>query len=149
MDLIYPPSRLTLVSCDDGSKAVGIEKFVGKYVLMNFWATWCAPCVTEMPSLDKLAVRLHTKGLIVVAVSQDLNELAKVKSFLKPMMLEEIVIWYDEKNKGFRELGLRGLPTTILINPDGLMIAKLEGSAEWNEGPLLAQIEEIIKDDGS
>ena len=116
---------------------------------MNFWATWCAPCVTEMPSLDKLAVRLHTKGLIVVAVSQDLNELSKVKSFLKPMMLEEIVIWYDEKNKGFRELGLRGLPTTILINPDGLMIAKLEGSAEWNEGPLLAQIEEIIKDDGN
>jgi thiol-disulfide isomerase/thioredoxin len=116
---------------------------------MNFWATWCAPCVTEMPSLDKLAVRLHTKGLIVVAVSQDLNELSKVKSFLKPMMLKEIVIWYDEKNKGFRELGLRGLPTTILINPDGLIVAKLEGSAEWNEGPLLAQIEEIIKNDSS
>ncbi|MDC1093441.1 TlpA disulfide reductase family protein [Porticoccus sp.] len=149
MDLIYPPSPLPLLSFDDGLKSVGIEKFAGKYVLMNFWATWCAPCVTEMPSLDKLAVRLHTKGLIVVAVSQDLNELSKVKSFLKPMMLEEIVIWYDEKNKGFRELGLRGLPTTILINPDGLMVAKLEGSAEWNEGPLLAQIEEIIKNDSS
>ncbi|MBT7437783.1 MAG: TlpA family protein disulfide reductase [Cellvibrionales bacterium] len=149
MDLIYPPSPLPLLSFDDGLKSVGIEKFAGKYVLMNFWATWCAPCVTEMPSLDKLAVRLHTKGLIVVAVSQDLNELSKVKSFLKPMMLEEIVIWYDEKNKGFRELGLRGLPTTILINPDGLMVAKLEGSAEWNEGRLLAQIEEIIKNDSS
>ncbi|MCH9843815.1 MAG: TlpA family protein disulfide reductase [Gammaproteobacteria bacterium] len=149
MDLIYPPSPLPLLSFDDGLKSVGIEKFAGKYVLMNFWATWCAPCVTEMPSLDKLAVRLHTKGLIVVAVSQDLNELSKVKSFLKPMMLKEIVIWYDEKNKGFRELGLRGLPTTILINPDGLIVAKLEGSAEWNEGPLLAQIEEIIKNDSS
>ncbi|MDC1270299.1 TlpA family protein disulfide reductase [Porticoccus sp.] len=149
MDLIYPPSPLPLLSFDDGLKSVGIEKFAGKYVLMNFWATWCAPCVTEMPSLDKLAVRLHTKGLIVVAVSQDLNELSKVKSFLKPMMLKEIVIWYDEKNKGFRELGLRGLPTTILINPDGLIVAKLEGSAEWNEGLLLAQIEEIIKNDSS
>jgi len=149
MDLIYPPSPLPLLSFDDGLKSVGIEKFAGKYVLMNFWATWCAPCVTEMPSLDKLAVRFHKKGLIVVAVSQDLNKLSKVKSFLQPMMLEEIVIWYDEKNKGFRELGLRGLPTTILINPDGLMVAKLEGSAEWNEGALLAQIEKIIEDDGS
>ncbi|MDC0887951.1 TlpA disulfide reductase family protein [Porticoccus sp.] len=149
MDLIYPPSPLPLLSFDDGLKSVGIEKFAGKYVLMNFWATWCAPCVTEMPSLDKLAVRFHKKELIVVAVSQDLNKPSKVKSFLQPMMLEEIVIWYDEKNKGFRELGLRGLPTTILINPDGLMVAKLEGSAEWNEGPLLAQIEEIIKNDSS
>ena len=92
MDLIYPPSPLPLLSFDDGLKSVGIEKFAGKYVLMNFWATWCAPCVTEMPSLDKLAVRLHTKGLIVVAVSQDLNELSKVKSFLKQMMLKEMVI---------------------------------------------------------
>ena len=131
----------------------GIEPYLNldgsKTYVVNFWATWCVPCVTEMPSLDKLAIRLHTKGLIVVAVSQDLNGLSKVESFLKPMMLEEIVIWYDEKNKAFRELGLRGLPTTILINPDGLMVAKLEGSAEWNEGALLAQIEKIIEDDGS
>jgi len=149
MDLIHPPLPLPLLSFDDGLESVGIEKFAGKYVLMNFWATWCAPCITEMPSLDKLAKHLRKKGLIVVAVSQDLGELSKVKSFLKPMMLEEIIIWYDKKNKGFRELGLRGLPTTILINPKGLMLAKLEGSAEWNEGLLLTQIEKIIEEDDS
>ena len=80
MDLIYPPLPLPLLSFDDGLESVGIEKFAGKYVLMNFWATWCAPCITEMPSLDKLAKHLRKKGLIVVAVSQDLGEPSKVKS---------------------------------------------------------------------
>ena len=96
MDLIYPPLPLPLLSFDDGLESVGIEKFAGKYVLMNFWATWCAPCVTEMPSLDKLAVRFHKKGLIVVAVSQDLNKLSLIDSEIKTNFNSKVVfnlIW--------------------------------------------------------
>jgi len=99
-----------------------------------------------MPALDSLAKKLNKKGLTVITVSQDIAGPAIVEPFLMPMMLKNILVWYDDKNKSFRQLGLRGLPTTILISPKGLVVAKLEGAAEWNEGLLLEQIERIIGD---
>ena len=146
MITLSPPESLPLLFFNDGEKTIKVDQFLGQYILINFWATWCVPCVTEMPALNNLAKKLRKKGLTVITVSQDITGPSVVEPFLEPMMLKNILVWYDNKNKSFRQLGLRGLPTTILVNPKGLIIAKLEGAAEWNEGLLLEQIERIIGD---
>ena len=144
MDIIPSPAPLPSMSFDDGNQSVEIENFSGHYVLVNFWATWCVPCITEMPALDRLAENFYKKGLIVIAINQDAAGFNEVKPFLKSMALKKILVWYDKKNKGFRDLDFKGLPTTVLINPEGFMVAKLEGSAEWDQGLLVEQIKNII-----
>ncbi|MFT7267652.1 MAG: thiol-disulfide isomerase/thioredoxin [Porticoccus sp.] len=143
MDIMPSPTPLPSMSFDDGNQSAGIEKFLGHYVLVNFWATWCVPCIKEMPALDRLAESLYKQGLIIIAINQDAGGFNEVKPFLKSMALKKILVWYDKKNKGFRDLGFKGLPTTILINPEGFMVAKLEGSAEWDQGLLVEQIKNI------
>lgn len=147
MDVLSSAESIPRLYFNDGSNNIDIKRFKGNYLLLNFWATWCAPCVTEMPSLNRLAKHFYEKNLLVIAVSQDLKPVSEIESFLEPMMLDKILIWYDEKNKGFRELGLRGLPTTILIGPNGLLLAKLEGATEWDKDLILTQIREIIDKD--
>ena len=128
----------------DGKKSVSLDAFKGKYVLVNFWATWCAPCVKEMPALDRLASRLEKQGLIVVAISQDEGGVAQVKPFLDKMKLTKTKILYALNKRVFRDYALRGLPTSILISPEGKLIARLEGAATWDEGILVTQIERLI-----
>lgn len=127
----------------DGKQALGLDAYRGKFVLVNFWATWCAPCVKEMPALDRLATRLEKKGVVVVAISQDEGGLVQVRPFVEKLRLTKIRILYDPEKRSFRDYALRGLPTTILISPQGNMIARLEGSAAWDEGALAAQVEKL------
>ena len=128
----------------DGSKKTSLAAYSGKFVLVNFWATWCAPCVKEMPSLDRLANRLAEQGLVVVAISQDKGGVFEVKPFLQKLKLNNTRILYDTKGLTFRNYGLRGLPTTVLVSPQGMVVARLEGGAVWDEGPLAEQIKDLI-----
>ena len=147
MDIIPSPTSLPSMSFDDGNQSVGIEKFLGRYVLVNFWATWCVPCIKEMPALDRLAESFYEKDLTIIAINQDAGGFNEVKPFLKSMALKKILVWYDKKNEGFRDLSFKGLPTTVLINPKGFMVAKLEGSAEWDQGLLVEQIKNIVAEE--
>ncbi|MDP3609158.1 MAG: TlpA disulfide reductase family protein [Methylophilus sp.] len=133
-----PPSRFS-----DGKQAIGLDAYKGRFVLVNFWATWCSPCVKEMPALDRLAARLEKKGVVVVAISQDEGGAAQVRPFAEKLKLTKIRILYDPEKRGFRDYALRGLPTTILISPQGNIVARLEGSATWDEGALAAQVERL------
>lgn len=133
-----PQSRFS-----NGKLPVGIESFKGKYVLANFWATWCSPCVKEMPALDRLAARLEKNGVVVVAISQDEGGPAQVRPFLEKLKLSKIRIFYDPDKRAFRDYALRGLPTTVLISPHGNVVARLEGSAVWDEGILADQVEKL------
>lgn len=128
----------------NGKSTHSLEKYRGKYVLVNFWATWCAPCVEEMPALDSLAVRLEDAGAIVVAINQDDTGRAAVTPFIEKLKISNMHLLYDENKLSFRDFGLRGLPTTILISPNGDLIARLEGSAEWDKAPLANQVESLI-----
>lgn len=133
-----PASRVS-----DGKQALGLDAYRGKFVLVNFWATWCAPCVKEMPALDRLANRLEKKGVVVVAISQDEGGIFQVRPFVEKLRLTKIRILYDPEKRSFRDYALRGLPTTVLISPRGSIIARLEGSAAWDEGALAAQVEKL------
>lgn len=128
------------VQFSDGKLPIGLSSFKGKYVLANFWATWCSPCIKEMPALDRLAGHLEKQGVVVVAVSQDEGGVVQVRPFVEKLKLTKVRILYDTDKKAFRDYALRGLPTTVLISPEGKLLARLEGSAAWDEGVLAEQV---------
>ena len=119
---------------DEAGERLTLVEFEGKVVLLNFWATWCGPCVQEMPSLDRLQAALGAAGLAVVAVSEDRGGLNVVAPFFTEQGLENLAIYLDPKGKFMREFAVRGLPTTMLIDRSGRLIGALEGPAEW-DGP--------------
>ena len=140
------PAKIAVPSTKfmDGAKQVDLTAYRGRYVLLNFWATWCAPCVREMPALDRLADATDKEKLIVIAISLDTGGAAEVSSFLSKLSLKHLKILYDPAKKAIRDFSIRGLPTTILISPEGSIVAKLEGEAAWDKPALLSQIAEFI-----
>ena len=112
---------------------VRLPDFAGRVVLVNFWATWCAPCIREMPSLDRLQAKLGGEGLTVMAVSQDRKGLEKAAGFYEEAGLEHLGIFLDPKGEFARALGVTGLPTTFLVDTEGRMIGALQGPLEWDE----------------
>ncbi len=138
-----------VVSKDEGP--ITLDRFQGKFIVLNFWATWCGPCLRELPSLSRLNERFGGDDFEVVLISQDRGGFKQTDRFLKKMVKaprEERRItadfaktFIDEKLKYSRAIGVRSLPTTILIGPDGNEIGRLAGAAEWDEEEAVALIE--------
>ena len=127
----------------DGS-AVSLADFTGRVVLLNFWATWCGPCVREMPSLDRLQAALGPEGLEVVAVSEDRKQ-ALAEAFLVEHRLDHLALYMDQRGKVAQAFGLRGLPTTYLIDRQGRLVGGLQGPAEWDDEEAKALIRWYLK----
>jgi len=111
---------------------ITIASLKGKGVILNFWATWCAPCVREMPALDRLAVLLKGTGVEVIAVSEDRKALNKIKPFYDANNLKNLGVYYDVKSALSRKVGVQGLPTTVLIAADGQIAGRVLGVLEWD-----------------
>jgi thiol-disulfide isomerase/thioredoxin len=105
-----------------------LDAFRGRYVLVNLWATWCAPCVAELPSLARLAA--HAPGLKVLAINTD-HEKVDAAGFLKSHGAGSLPVYLDSERMMLRSFVVPGLPTTILIGPDGKVVARAQGPAEW------------------
>jgi thiol-disulfide isomerase/thioredoxin len=114
-------------------------------VLLNFWATWCAPCIREMPSLDRLQAKLKGEGLVVVAVSEDFAGLDLVEPFFERMKLENLAIFLDSDGALSKAFGIAGLPTTLLIDREGRVVGGLEGPAEWDSGEAVTLIRHYLQ----
>jgi thiol-disulfide isomerase/thioredoxin len=125
---------------DADGQEITLAAFEGKVVLLNFWATWCAPCVREMPTLDRLQDKLGLEGLEVLAVSEDRGGLAVVAPFFEQLGLQHLKIYLDPQGALSRKFGLDGLPTTLLIDAQGRLVGGLEGPAEWDSEEALALI---------
>src|SRR3972149_3558027 len=110
---------------------VRLADFAGQVVVLNFWATWCGPCVREMPSLDRLQATLRGEGLKVVAVSMDRGGAAVVEPFIKRLGLSEMGIYLDPQNTLARAFGITGLPTTYVVDAQGRIVGAVPGAAEW------------------
>lgn len=117
-------------------ETISLDRFAGKVVLLNFWATWCAPCVEEMPALDRLQAELGGDRFQVVAVSSDRSGAEAVAPFYEQHGLESLPIYLDPEGAVGRAFGIRGLPTTVLIDSQGREVARKEGVAEWDEPPI-------------
>ena len=116
---------------DATGKPVTFADFGGKVVLVNLWATWCAPCLTEMPALARLADRVGDKDFMVVAVSED-RDAGDAKEWLEANGLGGLTYYHDPKNALLEAFKTQGLPTSILLNRKGEEIGRLMRPAEWD-----------------
>jgi thiol-disulfide isomerase/thioredoxin len=127
------PEALPAISFKDGTgKDLTLADFKGRTVLLNLWATWCNPCREEMPSLDKLQQALGSDKFEVVALSLDKQGAAASQKFLDEVKAKSLKLYVDATGKQGTILKLVGMPTTILINKDGLEVGRLAGPAEWD-----------------
>ena len=120
-----------------------LADFRGRYVLLNFWATWCAPCVEEMPALERLYQRLHPHGLTVVAISTDTLEAARIEAFARRLNVTFPVL-RDADQAVSKTYGARDLPSTFLLNPQGEVIAAAKGARDWASAQALSYFDELL-----
>jgi thiol-disulfide isomerase/thioredoxin len=117
---------------DADGKDVKLSSFKGKTILLNLWATWCGPCREEMPALNRLETALGSDKFEVVALSLDHKGYDASRKFLDNLKADKVKLYADPTAKQGMELKLIGMPTTILINKDGLEVGRLAGAAEWD-----------------
>jgi len=127
---------------------VAIADLRGRVVLLNVWATWCLPCVTEMPALQRLHARLADSGLSVVAVSIDVagfgrDPIAHVREFVEDYGLTFTVL-HDASGTIDRQFAVHALPVTFIIDRDGRIIERVLGGREWDEPEHATRIEELL-----
>ena len=123
---------------------VSLSQFRGKYLLINFWATWCAPCKIEMPSLEKLYRQFKSDNFDMIGISNDMFGARVVRPYIKatnltfPMLLDQRMI-------ASRQLGIVSLPTTVLIDPQGIIIGVLQGAEDWADPETLLYFKNLLK----
>jgi thiol-disulfide isomerase/thioredoxin len=131
---------------DMDGKAVSLSDFAGKLVLVNFWATWCAPCRREMPSLERLGSRLGDK-ITILAISEDIGGSKAVTPYIAKLGLRGVKIYLDPHNKVGHAFNVDGLPTSFLIDRQGRVLGRVEGEAEWDSPRMLAIIDPLLLED--
>ncbi|MER8828505.1 TlpA family protein disulfide reductase [Mesorhizobium sp. M0938] len=131
-----PQSLKSLAFNDPGGKPMTLADHAGKTVLLNLWATWCAPCRAEMPALDALQKEMGSGAFEVVAVNVDAGDDTKPKKFLEETGVKALGYYRDSTMALFNDLKTRGLalglPVTMLIDGEGCLIAHMNGPAEWS-----------------
>lgn len=120
----------------DGQERV-LEDFAGQVVVVNLWATWCTPCVAEMPALERMHQQLRGSGVAVAAISVDRGGAKKVEPFLAEVGLESLPIYLDPKGRSLQAFGAKGLPTTVILDTEGREIGRVIGPAEWDAAPVV------------
>lgn len=130
---ITTPKPLPAFNFSDASgHPLTLADFLGKFVLLNIWATWCIPCRKEMPTLDQLQVKLGGPHFEVVPVSIDTEGLAAVRKFYTEIKIKHLGIFLDPSGSAMQVLNLEGLPTSFLIDPNGNQIGRKTGVVAWD-----------------
>jgi thiol-disulfide isomerase/thioredoxin len=122
-----------------------LKDYAGKGVVLNFWATWCIPCVAEMPALAKLAALVDPAKIAVLPLSSDRAGAAAVRKFYEEKGITGLPVLLDPKGDAARAFGSRGIPTTVLIDARGRERARLEGGADWADPAAVAAVKELAK----
>lgn len=127
------PSPAPQTTFQDGNgNTLGLADFAGKILVVNFWATWCFPCIREIPTLDRLQGRLGGKDFAVLALSQDREGADVVRKFFAKTKVANLKIYVDTNGKFAEAFAVRGLPTTLVLGRDGRELGRLDGVAEWD-----------------
>lgn len=123
--------------------ALNLNDYRGKYLLLNFWATWCGPCKVEMPSLEKLHRQFKGKNLAVLAVSNDIFGAQVVEPYMQAQHFT-FPVALDPELKTSNQFGVISLPTTFLINPHGKIIGVLNGAEDWSAPKTILYFEQLL-----
>lgn len=121
-----------------------LSDYAGQVVLLNFWATWCAPCREEMPALQTLQQTLGGDGFQVVTLATGRNAPQAISRFFEEIGVTTLPQHRDINQQIAREMGIFGLPITVILNTEGMEIARLRGDADWASPEAIAVIEALI-----
>ena len=123
--------NIIFTNVDD--KSINLKEFSNKLVIINFWATWCAPCREEMPSLDKLQGKKEFDNLKILTINVGQESVHKSLNFFKELKIKNLELYFDNSISLAKTFSLRGLPTSILINKNGEEFARIVGSIDFND----------------
>jgi thiol-disulfide isomerase/thioredoxin len=129
---------------DAAGTPVSLADFRGRPIIVNLWATWCEPCLKEMPSLDRLAGRLAGKDPAILLISEDRGGDHVVGPFFAKLGLAHLKTFLDPKSAVGQGFAVRGLPTTILIDKDGRELGRVEGAADWDGAKARAMLSQVL-----
>lgn len=121
----------TVFDGDDGAETT-LADLRGEVVVVNFWATWCAPCREEMPTLARLQEELGDEGVRVATIATGRNDPVEQKRFLEEVGAASLPLWRDPQQALARDMGVLGLPVTVILNREGQEVARLTGEADWS-----------------
>ncbi|MDR3448434.1 MAG: TlpA disulfide reductase family protein [Alphaproteobacteria bacterium] len=139
MQMLDPPRQMPPLVFENAEGAQHtLADYHGHFILLNVWATWCGPCVRELPSLDQLQAKLGTR-VIVLPLAEDRGD-DTVAAYYKLHHLTHLPVAVDRGGIAPSALNLKGVPTTLLINPQGLEVARYQGDADWMSDDALAFI---------
>jgi thiol-disulfide isomerase/thioredoxin len=142
-----PPTPAPTISLVDlAGNSVSLSDFIGRLVLVNLWATWCEPCLREMPSLERMQSLLGDK-ITVVAISEDRGGSKTVAPFINKLGLKSFTTYLDPKSDAGRAFKVAGLPSSFLIDREGRVLGRVEGAVEWDSPELLGVLKSVIGDD--
>ena len=137
--IIYeePKKYNNLSFLDDKNNELKLNSFKGNVILLNFWATWCAPCKEEMPSLDLLEENKELNNLKIFPINIGKDNLNKASSFFNNLKIRNLNLYFDNPETLAKKLSLRGIPTTILFNKKGDEFARIVGSIDFSDQKFL------------
>jgi thiol-disulfide isomerase/thioredoxin len=139
-----PPQPSQAFKGADGAD-INLSAFKGKVVLVNLWATWCAPCITEMPMLAKLQSDIASRDFVVVAVSVDReNDKKQAQVRLAELSKGKLAFYHDPRMSIVYPMKARGFPTSVLYDKEGQELARLAGEAQWDSNEAKALIEAAL-----
>ncbi|MFZ7091176.1 TlpA disulfide reductase family protein [Primorskyibacter sp. 2E233] len=127
---------------------LNLSEWQGKWVLVNFWATWCAPCRKEMPMLSSLQQDLGGDSFEVLTIATSRNPPPKMKAFFAEIGVDNLPLHRDPKSALARQMGVLGLPVTLILNPEGQEVARLTGDADWASDEARTVLRTLIGADG-
>ena len=137
-----PLPPLTFQTMD--GRETTLADFAGKVVVLNLWATWCAPCREEMPGLDRLQARFADRDVVVLALSVDRAGPERVQQFLDEISVRRLAVYRDPKAAATRALKVPGLSATLLIDRQGREVGRVLGIAEWDGPAAVAVVEKLL-----
>lgn len=129
-----------LLDAEDGEHA--LADYRGKWVVLNFWATWCAPCRREMPSLERLQAAMPEIAIVPVATGR--NAVEGIRRFFDEAGVKSLPILRDPQSQLAHAMGVMGLPVTVILNPEGQEVARLMGDAEWDSDSAKAVLGALV-----
>jgi thiol-disulfide isomerase/thioredoxin len=144
-----PKTRADIPYTDPDGGTRSLSEYQGKYILVNFWATWCAPCRKEMGSLDRLQAELGGEKFEVVSIATSRNPMPAITRFFDEENIQNLPILLDPKSTLAAEYGTISLPLTVILNPAGQEIGRLIGDAEWDSVSAKAIIRKLAGIEGN
>ncbi len=125
------------------NELINLNKFKNSIVIINFWATWCAPCIEEMPSLDRLQSNPEFKNLEILPINIGRDSIQKSKDFFKKLKINNLKIYFDNDEELANKFLLRGLPTTVFINKKGEEFARIIGFVDFDDKKIMKWLQKF------